>query len=103
MNRQAEIAEILCSILELGILRIRVLGAAGHPDPCRIEADHLRNLPMLVCEPRLDGLIHYYNVEREKFRAEAEDADSFNRDWDKLGTILQELTDQGEAATRIEG
>ncbi|HEV2133095.1 MAG TPA: hypothetical protein VGR47_02425 [Terracidiphilus sp.] len=94
MHRQAEIAEVLCSILELGILRIRVLGAAGHPYMCTVEGDHLRNLPMLVCKPRLDGLIHYYDVEREKFRAEAEDADSFDTDWDKLGTILQELTEQ---------
>jgi hypothetical protein len=94
MHRQAEIAEILCSILELGLLRIRVLGVTGHSDLCRVEADHLHHLPMLVCEPKLDLLFHYYDVERVRFCAEAEDADSFNSDWEKLGTILQELKEQ---------
>lgn len=94
MQHQAEIAEILCSILELGLLRIRVLGVTGHPELCTVEADHLRNLPMLVCESRIDLLSHYYNVEREKFRAQAEDADAFNSDWDRLATILKEVTDQ---------
>lgn len=94
MHRQAEVAEILLRILERGLLRIRVLGVTGQSELCTVEADHLHNLPMLVQEPRLDLLSYYYNVERVAFLAQADSADQFNSDWDQLGTILKQLTDQ---------
>lgn len=71
-----------------------MLGVTGHSEMCTVEADHLHNLPMLVLDPRLDLLSYYYNVERVTFLAQADYADQFNSDWDQLGTILKELTDQ---------
>ena len=92
MHRPTEVAEILARILRTGLLRIRVLGAQGMAAQCSIEADHLHNLPLLVWEPRLDLLRHYFNFERTEFMAKADDFEQFVPDWDRLEAILREPT-----------
>jgi hypothetical protein len=101
VDHQAEVAEILARILRTGLLRIRALGAQGMSERCSLEADHLHNLPLLACEPRLDLLSYYYNVERVAFVAKADGCEEFSSDWDRLGAILKALA-ISSVATRTE-
>ena len=52
MSNNEELDGILLEILREGLLRIRGRGWDGRPDQCAIEADHLRNLPELIRNPR---------------------------------------------------
>jgi hypothetical protein len=60
-------------------------------DQCSVEADHLHNLPSLMCEPQYEVLSYYYNVERVEFIAKAEHIEQFGPEWVQLEAILKEL------------
>lgn len=42
------IEELLLKIIEVGLLRIRVLGFDGRARECAVEADHLHNIPTAI-------------------------------------------------------
>jgi len=64
MHCPPEIAEILAEILQTGLLRIRSLDDVAR---CRLEADHLHNLPTLLTNYKPELLRFYWTVERECF------------------------------------
>src|SRR5947208_2645496 len=82
-----EIAEILCEILRVGLLRIRALGCDRNPERCAIEADHLHNLPALIASFDPDRLAYYWDAEREAFlrHSKPEDTSVFEALWKALG------------------
>jgi hypothetical protein len=61
MQCPPEIAEILCEILRTGLLRIRSQDSAAR---CKVEADHLHNLPALLADFKPELLDFYWRVER---------------------------------------
>ena len=61
MRCPPEIAEILCEILKTGLLRIRALDDVAR---CKIEADHLHNLPGLLADYKPELLDYYWTVGR---------------------------------------
>jgi hypothetical protein len=85
MTNEKQAADILLSILETGLLRIRALAGAGRAEDCQKEADHLHNLPALVRAFSWDRLIHYYDLERPAFLAATScNTRQFDAAWDGL-------------------
>ena len=83
MQCPPEIAGIVCAILRMGLLRIRVLDDVAR---CRLEADHLHNLPGLLTDYRPELLDYYWTVERVCFteRSTPEEIEGFAPLWDAL-------------------
>jgi hypothetical protein len=83
MQCPPEIAEIVCEILQTGLLRIRALGDAAR---CALEADHLHNLPGLLANYKPELLDYYWQVERVGFveRSTPEDIQGFEPLWKAL-------------------
>jgi len=83
MKCPPEIAEIVCEILRIGLLRIR---AFGDGDRSALEADHLHNLPGLLANYQPELLDYYWRVERPSFveRSTAEDIQAFEPLWQAL-------------------
>ncbi len=67
MQCPPEIAEIVCEILQMGLLRIRACGWARNPERCAVEADHLHNLPGLLADFKPELLEYYWRAERAGF------------------------------------
>ena len=90
MQCPPEIAEIVCEILRIGLLRIRAQGWDGNPKRCAIEADHLHNLPGLLANYKVDLLDYYWQVERASFigLCTAEDVKAFEPLWNSLAKHL---------------
>ncbi|MEQ8790798.1 MAG: hypothetical protein RIC55_31160 [Pirellulaceae bacterium] len=58
--------KVYCEVLQAGLLNIRAY--AGDAERCFAEADHLHNLPALLCNPENEELHRYYwEVERPSF------------------------------------
>lgn len=83
MRCPSEIAEIVCEILRVGLLRIRILDGA---DRARLEADHLHNLPSLLVNYKPELLDYYWQVERPCFmaRGKPDDLQQFEPLWQAL-------------------
>ena len=62
---------ILFKILDFGILRIRTSAEHGDSEFCRIEANHLHNLPSLLLNFSLERLKYYLDVEVSQYLYEA--------------------------------
>jgi hypothetical protein len=95
MSIEAPIQNVLLKILQLGLLRIRMLGNRGRGDICQLEADHLHNLPSVLMHSSTEELLYYYNIEIPAFRRSLEynmitevDADEFNGLWSELGSLI---------------
>ena len=89
MDDNDAIKIVLLMILRIGLLRIRALGMDGAAQQCSVEADHLHNLPMLIQSPRLQEILHYYNVERPGFlRSTTTNTDEFALQWERLGELI---------------
>ena len=86
MQCTPEIAEIVCEILRIGLLRIRALGWDRNPGRCAIEADHLHNLPALIASFDLRRLEYYWDAERVSFikQSRPEDVAVFEPLWKAL-------------------
>lgn len=60
--------EAYAQILTYGLIAIRDFGSFGrNPELCRIEADHLHNIPSLVDEPNERRHIYYAVEERSLY------------------------------------
>jgi hypothetical protein len=75
MNCPSEIAEILFTILKLGILRARASGWEGNAARCAIELDHAHNLPDLLNRYSPEALLYYWEVERPEFIRQSNPSD----------------------------
>ena len=86
-----ELAEIISAILQNGFLRIRVLGSRGDAQRCAIEADHLHNLPVLLCRYSPDLLRFYWDVERIAFQKQTppNNTKSFESLWLQLERFMK--------------
>jgi hypothetical protein len=85
MQCPAEIAEIVCDILRMGILRLRNVGSQDG-GLCFLEADHLHNLPTLLMGFSQEQLDYYWHVERVAFleKRSAEQTQAFEPLWKSL-------------------
>src|ERR1051326_5669289 len=83
MRCPPEIATILSEILRMGLLRIRALDDLAR---CRLEADHLHNLPRLLVDYQAQLLEYYWNVERVclQERSTPEDVRIYESLWQAL-------------------
>jgi hypothetical protein len=86
MQCPPEIAEIVCEILRVGLLRIRALGWDRNPERCAIEADHLHNLPSLIASFDPQRLGYYWDAERVCFieRSTPEEIIGYQASWSAL-------------------
>jgi hypothetical protein len=86
MQCPPDIADILLRIIRAGIIQIRLAGWERNPDRCSLEADHIHNLPDLVCNYSADRLKYYWDVERPCFiqGGGSEASLRFARLWDEL-------------------
>jgi hypothetical protein len=50
MQCPTEIAEVVLPILQNGLLRLRASAWQGETDLCRVESDHIHNLPDLLAD-----------------------------------------------------
>jgi len=89
MNNDDDIQDVLLDILKVGLLRIRALGHAGDAESCRVEADHIHNIPTLIQSFSWEALLYYYNTERIGFTGRTScNLDEFRSLWDKLDNMI---------------
>jgi hypothetical protein len=88
MQCPREIAEIVCKILRWGLLQIRCLEDTAR---CRVEADHLHNLPGLLTNYSPEVLQYYWDVERVSFisRSKPDEIQGFDPLWRALGACIE--------------
>ncbi|HEY3966083.1 MAG TPA: hypothetical protein VGM05_16100 [Planctomycetaceae bacterium] len=55
-------------LLGRGLFRVRDCAACGEFDLCRIEADHLHNIPSLLGEANENRHVYYIDIERGLYR-----------------------------------
>jgi hypothetical protein len=99
MSCPPEIADILLSILETGLLRTRAAGWAGDSRRCTIEADHVHNLTELLSHYSAELLSFYWDVERPAFRSQVPEADQagFAPLWNQLARHVSGATEPASA------
>jgi hypothetical protein len=85
------IAEIVCEILRIGLLRMRAFGWKRNPERCAVEADHLHNLPGLLVDYKAELLDYYWRAERVGFIecSTVEDANDFEPLWKSLAEFIE--------------
>jgi hypothetical protein len=95
VNCPAQIARVLLSILQKGILRTRSLAWLGESERCAVEADHIHNLPDLLAEFSPTKLSHYWYVARTAYANEIPE-DQLD-DWESLWQQLDDARDADPA------
>lgn len=85
------VVSALCNILYAGLLRIREYAAIGNSSACRIEADHLHNIPSIIREGNVDLLYYYYTVERVEYLSNSlqSSEECFANDWNLIALHLE--------------
>jgi hypothetical protein len=93
MKCPPEVARVLMSILRAGLLRIRIMGWGAKASRCAVEADHLHNLPDLLCDFSAERLLYYWEAERAEFLRQSteEDGTPFRPFWDQLEPLVERL------------
>jgi hypothetical protein len=86
-----EIAEALCAIIEIGILRVRNQAHANE-EACHVEADHLHNIPKLLTEFYPELLDYYLDVERVSYLSSSVNHAAYIPYWEKLLALRDALT-----------
>jgi hypothetical protein len=85
-----EIAEALCAIMQIGILRVRDQ-AHVNPEACYVEADHLHNIPKLLTEFYPELLDYYLDVERTSYLSSSVSYAGYTQHWEKLLALRHAL------------
>jgi hypothetical protein len=85
-----EIAEALCAIIEIGILRVRNQ-AHVNAEACSVEADHLHNIPKLLTEFYPELLDYYLDVERSSYLSSSVSHAAYIPHWEKLLALRDAL------------
>ncbi len=63
----ADIADVVLRILQTGIVEARSAGWSGDAKMCTDQANHLHNLPDLLCRYSPRKLNYYWNLERAAY------------------------------------
>jgi hypothetical protein len=86
MRCPPEIAAILLSILETGVLQARAAGWSGDAARAALEADHVHNLPGLLTDYSDDRLTYYWETERTAYLtgAGSDSVAAFKQLWEQL-------------------
>ena len=61
--------DLYIHLLHAGLLNIRLFADRGNAEMCRIEADHLHNVPGYIVTGNPEDHSYYYNTERELYVA----------------------------------
>jgi hypothetical protein len=90
MTCPPEIARVVLQILEVAVLHIRAHGWKGDGLRCAIEADHVHNLPALLCNYSDELLRYYWEVERSGFmeRCAPADREGYEPLWAELAELV---------------
>ena len=90
MSGHDEIEGILLDMLQTGLLRIRAFGESSHAEACRLEADHLHNIPCLIKSIADEELASYYNIDRPAFMsATTFGVADFEVFWERLEKLMK--------------
>jgi hypothetical protein len=87
----AEIADVLLSILQTGLMRIRTFAWQGRAGLCAIESDHVHNIPNLITHYSPEKLSYYWDVERPEYirQVSTEHLDGWVALWQRLGQEIE--------------
>jgi hypothetical protein len=87
-----EIAEVVLPILQNGLLRLRASAWQGETDLCRVESDHIHNLPDLLADYHPEKLQYYWSVERPEYvrHVGADRLDGWEELWRRLGERIDQ-------------
>ena len=72
-NTITRATKIYADILTIGLNGIRNAATAGNVELCRIEAEHLHNLPSLMDDSNIARHLYYFNQERVVYIKSLED------------------------------
>lgn len=62
-----ELNRLYIKVLTYGLIAIRDAAFAGDIERCKMEADHIHNLPSLINEENMHRHLYYYNTERQAY------------------------------------
>jgi hypothetical protein len=98
LNCPPPIADILLSILQYGLVRIRLRGWQNDADYCAREADHLHNLPELLMDFSPERLLYYWEFERTTYanQMDPEGVGHYGPLWERLRNLLPSLTSNAQ-------
>jgi hypothetical protein len=90
MNCPPTLADLLLTVIQIGVLRIRAAGWNNDAACCAAEADHIHNLVALLRDYSDDLLQFYWNVERVAFldQIKAGNAADFEPIWSQIRTHI---------------
>jgi hypothetical protein len=89
MNHREELVQVLSSILQTALLRIRAAGWSGDAQRCALEADHVHNIPAIIASGSDALLQSYWEVDRPAFVAQAGQLSGFEPLWSKLESLME--------------
>ncbi len=97
------IAEVLTEILQVAMLRIRIFGQQGESRKCVHEADHVHNLPVLLCDYHPELLDFYWNVERPLLLKQLGETEcvAFNPLWERLCGLISQKGRCAEVSANV--
>lgn len=55
-------------ILQIGIVAVRDAAANGDIERCRVEAEHIHNIPSLIGEENVQRHLYYVSCERKAYK-----------------------------------
>jgi hypothetical protein len=93
MESLPEIRECLLEVVATGIINIRSEATRGNCARCFIEADHIHNLPTLVCDFSHELLKFYLDVEKPAYISQSSGAEtkSFESVWARLERAVKAM------------
>lgn len=93
MNCPHDLAELLLTVIQTGVLRIRAAGWAGDATRCSAEADHIHNLAALARDYADERLRYYWHVERVAFinRIGTSGTAQFEPIWDQMRAFVDKI------------
>lgn len=80
-----ELREALTLLLEKCLLRIRGEAGKGDTESCRVEADHLHNIPRVLLDYQPGLLPYYWDAERLGYLEAGGNATCYEKEWAVIG------------------
>lgn len=92
MNLPTDIQDILLTIIETGVIRIRAFLLNDKVAAYITEADHIHNLPTLVKDFKLELLAYYLNTEVPIYveKSDCKIPESMYLHWQKLADFVKQ-------------
>ena len=79
MHCPSEIAVILLSILQTGLVRIRTFAWQGRTELCAIESNHVHNLQNLITNYSPEKLFYYWDIDAQNISVRYRPSTRMNR------------------------